>query len=79
MTPLLQRIHDIGVIGWARFMQALNAVAGSLFGMILILNAQYPSLIRDVTNGLPLWAQLGGVALFCLLVHYANRRAKKAA
>lgn len=79
MSPLLQRIHDIGVMAWLRFVQALNFILISLAGSVLVIHQAYPQLISGMIGKLPPIAGVPLLLLIGLLVHYALRRAKKAA
>jgi hypothetical protein len=78
MNAYLQRLHAIGAQAWLRFVQALNALAGTIVGGIVLLNIARPQLAAELTASLsPIQQLVAGVA-WCSLVHYALRRAKKA-
>lgn len=77
MTPILQRIHDIGAVAWVRFVQALNWIAASLLASVLIVHQTYPSLISGAVAKMPPWLGIPAIILFCAVVHYALRRAAK--
>lgn len=76
MSPIVQKIHDIGTRTWLRFVQALNAILISLAGAAVVVNQAYPGVITGAINKLP--PALGIPLLFVLgfLVHYSLRRAK---
>jgi uncharacterized membrane protein len=78
VNKVLQRIHDIGLAAWLRFVQSLNAIAGVLLGGIVLLNVARPQLAAELTASLSPIGQLGLGIFWCSVVHYALRRAKKA-
>jgi hypothetical protein len=77
MNAIVQRIHDIGVIAWVRFVQALNWIAVSLFGGVVVVNQAYPGVIANAVNKLPPWLGVPAIMIFGIVVHYALRRAAK--
>jgi hypothetical protein len=77
MTPIIQRIHDIGAVAWVRFVQALNWIAVSLFGGIVVVQQAYPGVIANAVQKLPPWVGIPAILIFGIMVHYALRRAAK--
>jgi energy-converting hydrogenase Eha subunit C len=79
MNQLLKRVHDIGVVAWVRFVQALNWIALSVGGLVVAVNSMYPQAVAEATKMMPPVAKLLVLAVWAGLVHYALRRAAKAA
>jgi hypothetical protein len=77
MNRIVQRIHDIGAVAWVRFVQALNWIAATLLASALIVHQAYPSVISNAVEKLPPWLGIPAIILFCIVVHYALRRAAK--
>ncbi len=77
MNKIIQRVHDIGAIAWLRFVQALNWIAISLFGSVVVVNQAYPGVIAGAVSKLPPLLGIPVIIVFGVLVHYALRRAKK--
>lgn len=78
MSPLINRIHAIGAHAWLVFVQALNWIAVSLLGGIVVVNSAYPGVISGAVAKLPPAVGIPAILIFGMLVHYATRRAKKA-
>jgi uncharacterized membrane protein YhaH (DUF805 family) len=76
MSPIFDRLHDIGTRAWLRFVQILNWVALSAAVVIVAVNAMYPKAVEDVASALPPVAKFAALAAWAALVHYAIRRAK---
>lgn len=76
MAPLLEKIHEIGTRAWVRFVQALNWIAVSIAGSLVVVNATYPGVIAGAINKLPPVLGVPLIVTFGVLVHYALRRAK---
>lgn len=72
LTALRQGVSQ----AWLTALRALNVIAASLFGGILLLNAAYPQAITQLGNDLPGWAKIVGAILWFALVDYALKRAK---
>jgi len=79
MNAILQRLHDIGVVAWVRFVQALNWIAATLMASALIVHQTYPTIISQTIAKMPPLLGIPAIIAFCALVHYALRRAAKAA
>jgi hypothetical protein len=79
MNRIVQRIHDIGAVAWVRFVQALNWIMVSLLASVAVVNETYPGVISNAVQKLPPWLGIPAILIFGLLVHYALRRAAKAA
>lgn len=79
MNRILQHLHDIGVIAWVRFVQALNFILISVAGSVLVIHQAYPTLIAGMIGKLPPLAGVPVLLIVGFLVHYALRRAAKAA
>jgi hypothetical protein len=78
MNQYLQRIHDIGLRAWLLFLQWANGLIGFALVGIAGLAAVRPNLVVELTTTLtPMQQTIAGI-LWCALVHYALRRAKKA-
>lgn len=78
MNRVLQRIHDIGAVAWIRFVQALNWIAISLLGSVVVINTTYPGAISSIVNKLPPTLGIPFILTFGVAAHYALRRAAKA-
>jgi hypothetical protein len=76
MSPIVQKIHDIGTRTWLRFVQALNWIAVSIAGAAAVFNTMYPRAVEDLAGSLPPWAKLLVLATWAGLIHYSLRRAK---
>lgn len=76
MRLLLEKIHEIGTQAWVRFVQALNWIAVSIAGSVVVVNATYPGVIAGAINKLPPALGIPGILIFGVIVHYALRRAK---
>lgn len=74
LTALRQGVSQ----AWLTALRALNVIAASLFGGILLLNAAYPQAITQLGNDLPGWAKIVGAILWFALVDYALKRARAA-
>lgn len=79
MNAVFERIHAVGTIAWVRFVQWLNWIALSAAGLIVAVNAMYPQAVAEATKALPPLAKLAVLAAWAGIVHYALRRAAKAA
>lgn len=79
MNRVLQRIHDVGALAWLRLVQSLNWIAVSVLASVAVVNESYPGVISGAVGKLPPWLGIPVILIFGLLVHYALRRAKKAA
>lgn len=79
MGVLLQRIHDIGARAWLQFLQSLNWIMVSLLGGAYVVNETYPDVVRSQIAKLPAYVGIPAILIFGVIVHYAARRAKKAA
>lgn len=77
MSRLVDRLHDIGALAWLKFVQALNWIAVSLFGSILVVHQAYPGVMAGYVSKLPPTLGIPLIIGFGLIVHYAIRRAKK--
>ena len=76
MEKLVDRVHAIGTRAWLKFVQALNWIAISLLGSIVVVNATYPGVISGAVAKLPPVLGIPAILLFGAIVHYALRRAK---
>jgi hypothetical protein len=79
VNKILARIQDLGALAWVRFLQSLNAIAISLAGGALVVQQSYPDLVRQIVAKVPGYGGAVGLFLFGVVVHYALRRAAKAA
>lgn len=79
MNRVLERIREISLLAWVRFVQVLNAVAMTIAGSIVAIDAMYHNEISAAIGQLPPLLKILGLGVFGLLVHYGLRRAKKAA
>lgn len=77
MNQLLEKIRDAGARAWLRFVQALNWIAGSLLGAAVIVQSTYPGVISDAVGKLPPLLGIPAILIFCVLVHYGIRQAKR--
>jgi hypothetical protein len=76
MQVLLEKVHAIGARAWMRFVQALNWIAVSIAGSLVVVNSTYPGVISSAIGKLPPAVGIPAVVGFGVLVHYALRRAK---
>lgn len=79
MSRLVQRIHDIGLIAWLRFVQALNGILVTLLGAALVVHQTYPGLIAQMVGKLPPIIGVPVIIAVGVLIHFALRQAKKSA
>jgi hypothetical protein len=61
---------------WLKFVKALNLVAASIFGGIVLFNQAYPQGPLAFGFHVPAWAQAVGGVLWFSIVHYALTKAK---
>lgn len=78
MNAVLERVRAIGARAWLRFVQALNLIAVSLLGGVVVVNQAYPGVIAGAVQKLPPIVGIPLIIGFGILVHYALRRAKLA-
>jgi hypothetical protein len=74
LRSVLDRLRHSAV--WLGLLRALNGIAASLFGGVVLLNIAYPQAVTELGGDLPSWAKITGAILWFALVDYSLRRAR---